>query len=69
MGVPCHLPPTAAELVSLIHVSAHRGDGSASNPERVIHLYYAQDGRLLACHDPLNGPADGFMLAQQKEGA
>ncbi|PTE00854.1 hypothetical protein EIL82_14975 [Pandoraea apista] len=60
MGVPSHIPPTAVEMVRVIYISAHRGDGSKSNPVRLIHLYYATDGRLLACYDPLSGPPDGF---------
>jgi hypothetical protein len=46
--------------MNVIVVHAHRGDGSRANPERLIHLYFASDGRLLACHDPLNGPPDHF---------
>lgn len=61
MSIPCHLPPYKAELVQLIHVAAYRGDGSEENPERIVNLYFSQQGELLACHDPLNGPADGFV--------
>jgi len=60
MPIPCHLPPHRAELVQLIHVAAFRGDGSESNPERIVNLYFSPEGELLACHDPLNGPVDGF---------
>ncbi|WP_449106706.1 hypothetical protein [Pseudomonas mohnii] len=59
MAIDCHLPPSAAR-VSLIWVSAMRGDGSPSNPERLINLYFSDSGELLACHDPLNGPPDSF---------
>ncbi|MNJ82555.1 hypothetical protein D3C77_820490 [compost metagenome] len=37
-----------------------RGDGSPSNPERLINLYFNDDGELMACYDPLNGPPDSF---------
>lgn len=37
-----------------------RGDGSPSNPERLINLYFNDAGELMACHDPLNGPPDSF---------
>lgn len=60
MSVPCHLPPVRAAVVEVIHVSAMRGDGSAGNPERLIELYFARDGELLACYDPINGPPDAF---------
>jgi len=59
MAIDCHLPPSAAR-VSLIWVSAMRGDGSPSNPERLINLYFNDSGELLACYDPLNGPPDSF---------
>lgn len=61
MSIPCHVPPSRAELVQLIHVAAHRGDGSVTNPERIINLYFSPSGQLMACHDPLNGPVDGFL--------
>ncbi|WP_313329945.1 hypothetical protein [Pseudomonas oryzihabitans] len=48
-------------MVQLIHVAAHRGDGSVTNPERIINLYFSPSGQLMACHDPLNGPVDGFL--------
>ena len=51
-------------MIEVIHVAASRGDGSSDNPERLIDLYFALSGELLACHDPLNGPADGFDVAQ-----
>ncbi|MBW7896540.1 MAG: hypothetical protein H3C27_15640 [Opitutaceae bacterium] len=41
-------------------MSAMRGDGSVGNPERLIELYFARDGDLLACYDPINGPPDAF---------
>ncbi len=59
MSVERHLPPTAAR-VSLIWVSAMRGDGSPGNPERSINLYFNDDGVLMACYDPINGPPDSF---------
>lgn len=46
----------------MFHVSAFRGDGSPGNPERLVNLYYAPDGTLLACHDPLNGAPDAFCV-------
>lgn len=61
MSVPCHVPPSRAELVQLIHVAALRGDGSVTNPVRIINLYFSTSGQLMACHDPLNGPVDGFL--------
>lgn len=68
MAVPCHIPPHRAEIVELIHVPAHRGDGTEANPERIVNLYFSKDGELLACHDPLNGPPDGFCAATQAAG-
>jgi len=65
MPVPCHLPPARAEIVELIHVPAHRGDGSEANPERIINLYFTKGGELVACYDPLNGPLDGFLAADK----
>ncbi|MGS1052055.1 hypothetical protein ACVCIC_25160 [Burkholderia glumae] len=65
MAIPSHLPPTAVEMMSVIYVCAHRGAGTAEDPARLIHLYYAHDGRLLACHDPQNGPADGFTTTKE----
>ncbi|MFK3907914.1 hypothetical protein [Pseudomonas fulva] len=59
MSIECHLPPKA-KRVSLIWVSAMRGDGTPGNPERLINLYFNDDGVLMACFDPLNGPADVF---------
>jgi hypothetical protein len=38
-----------------------RGDGSHGNPERLIELYFARNGDLLACYDPINGPPDSFV--------
>jgi len=49
----------------LIHVPAHRGDGSEANPERIINLYFTKGGELVACYDPLNGPLDGFLAADK----
>lgn len=63
MSVPFHIPPSRAEIVELIHVPAHRGDGSEANPERIINLYFTKGGELVACYDPLNGPPDGFVTA------
>src|SRR5574343_1160320 len=60
MPVPMHLSPLKVERVSLIYVLAMRGDGSAHNPAREIHRYYSDEGRLLACYDPINGPPDYF---------
>ncbi|MDU9413836.1 MULTISPECIES: hypothetical protein [unclassified Pseudomonas] len=60
MPVEMHLPPSRATLMQVIHVSAVRGDGTPSNPERSIDLYFRTDGELLACYDPINGPADIF---------
>lgn len=60
MSVPMHIPPSMVCVREVIHVTASRGDGSPENPERSIDLFYALDGTLLACHDPLNGPPDHF---------
>lgn len=59
MPVSQHLPPSV-EIAQMICVTAHRGNGSDANPERLIWLYYSMEGRLLACYDPLNGPPDWF---------
>ncbi|WP_156429593.1 hypothetical protein [Burkholderia sp. TSV86] len=70
MSIPRYLPPDVVELLSVVHVVAWRGDGSSRSPERLAHLYYAPDGELLACHDPLNGAPDEFWplaLVEQKE--
>lgn len=64
MSVPCHIPPSRAELIPVIYLAASRGDGSPGNPERIIHLYFSPDGCLLACHDPQNGPPDAFFSAE-----
>lgn len=37
-----------------------RGDGSLENPERLINLYFNDDGVLMACFDPLNGATDSY---------
>ncbi|MEN5126857.1 hypothetical protein [Pseudomonas alloputida] len=59
MSIERHIPPEA-KRVSLIWVSAMRGDGSPENPERLINLYFSDDGVLMACFDPLNGPPDSY---------
>ena len=43
MSVPCHIPPSRAELIPVIYLAA-RGDGSPGNPERIIHLYFSRMG-------------------------
>ena len=60
--MPCHIPPSSARIVELIHVSSMRGDGSQENPERSIELYFSKEGELLACYDPLNGLPDSFVV-------
>ena len=37
-----------------------RGDGSPENPERLINLYFNDDGVIMASYDPLNGPPDSY---------
>lgn len=59
MAIERHLPPNVARA-SLICVNTMRGDGSPSNPERLINLYFRDDGELMACYDPLNGLPDSF---------
>lgn len=54
-----HIPPMA-KRVSLICVSAARGDGSPENPARTVYLYFSDSGQLMACYDPINGPPDWF---------
>lgn len=62
MSIEFHLPPAMVQVFQVIHVVAWRGDGSKKNPERLIHLYYSLDGRLLACYDELNGAPDSFVV-------
>lgn len=63
MSVPMHIPPSLVCVRKVIHVTASRGDGSPENPERSVDFFYTLDGALLACHDPVNGPADHFQPA------
>ncbi len=65
-----HIPPTTVKKVSLIFVAAMRGDGSPANPLRTAFFYYSEEGELMACYDPVNGPPDAFFsppLAEKTE--
>lgn len=57
-----HLPPLTVKRVSLIFVAVTRGDGTPENPERTAFFYYDDDGELMACYDPINGPPDSFLV-------
>lgn len=47
--------------VETLQITAQRGaEGNPKNPLRWVWLYYSLDGELLACYDPINGPADAF---------
>lgn len=67
MAVECHLPPLRATLVQVIHFAAYRGDGTPGNPVRLANYYFSQEGEMLACYDPLNGPPDSFMVPMPKD--
>lgn len=58
--IDMHLPPDGVRVIPVIVVPCYRGDGSASNPERLIYQYFSLDGELLACYDEINGPPDAF---------
>jgi hypothetical protein len=59
--IPQHIPPTTVKRISVIFVEALRGtEGSKENPLRSIHLYYDDNGQVLACYDPINGEPDSF---------
>jgi hypothetical protein len=51
----------AVKRVKLIYVAAMRGDDTPENPTRLAHYYYSDDGKLVACHDPINGAPDAFL--------
>jgi len=57
-----HLNPMAVRRVKLIYVAAMRGDDTPENPARLAHYYYSDDGELVACHDPINGAPDAFVV-------
>ena len=63
MSVPMHINPLMVKRVKLIYVAAARGDDTKENPTRVAHYYYSDEGELLACYDPINGPPDSFIVA------
>lgn len=62
MSIPMHINPLSVKRVTLTYVLAMRGDGSKENPERQVEYYYNDEGELVACHDPINGPPDGFKV-------
>lgn len=57
-----HLDPLIVKKVSLILVACARGNGTPENPERTAFFYYADDGELMACYDPINGPPDSYLV-------
>lgn len=45
-------PLKMVEAIQVIHISIFKGDGSESNPARIVDQYWAFNGELLAEKDP-----------------
>lgn len=68
MAVPFYMPPSKAEVVQLIYISAMRGGSGLDDPARSANFYFSFDGRLVACYDPINDEApDVFFVPPLKE--
>jgi hypothetical protein len=61
MSIPFYIPPNKAQILEVIFVSATRGSGTPEDPERLINLFFAKDGELLACYGPINGEPDSYL--------
>lgn len=45
-----------AKVINVIQLRTKRGNGTESDPNRIVTLYRALDGELLAVYDPFIGP-------------
>ena len=61
MAVPMYMSPISVRRVTLIQVMTMRGADSPENPGRMVTYYYDDNGELVACYDPINGPPDCFL--------
>jgi hypothetical protein len=48
-----NLPVTAASIIEVICTVSHRGEGTNTEPVRIIYQYWSKTGTLLAEHDTI----------------